>query len=32
LKDETLDRTLWRTRSERGYGPVAWETTWLWWW
>jgi len=31
LKDETLDRTLCRTRCERDYGPVEWETTWLWW-
>jgi hypothetical protein len=23
LKEETLDRTLWRTRFERGYGPVV---------
>jgi hypothetical protein len=23
LKDEALDRTLWRTRFGRGYGPVV---------
>jgi hypothetical protein len=23
LKEEALDRTLWRTRFERGYGPVV---------
>jgi hypothetical protein len=23
LKDETLDRTVWRTRFGRGYGPVV---------
>ena len=27
LKEEALDRTLWRTRFERGYGPVAREIT-----
>jgi hypothetical protein len=29
LKEEALDRTLWRTRFERGYGPVVRPTT-LW--
>ena len=23
LKDETLDHTLWKTRFERGFGPVV---------
>ena len=27
LKDETLDRTMWRTRFGRGYGPVVRQTT-----
>jgi hypothetical protein len=27
LEDEALDRTLWRTRSRRGYGPVVRQTT-----
>jgi hypothetical protein len=27
LKEEALDRTLWRTRFERGYGPVVRPTT-----
>jgi hypothetical protein len=27
LKEEALDRTLWRTRCGRGYGPVARHTT-----
>jgi hypothetical protein len=27
LKKEALDRTLWRTRFGRGYGPVAGQTT-----
>jgi hypothetical protein len=26
LKEETLDRTLWRTRFGRGYGPVVRQT------
>jgi hypothetical protein len=26
LKEEALDRTLWRTRSQRGYGPVVRQT------
>jgi len=26
LTDEALDRTLWRTRSGRGYGPVVRQT------
>jgi hypothetical protein len=27
LKEEALDRTLWRTRFGRGYGPVVGQTT-----
>jgi hypothetical protein len=27
LKEEALDRTLWRTRFGRGYGPVVTQTT-----
>jgi hypothetical protein len=27
LKEEALDRTLWKTRFGRGYGPVVRETT-----
>jgi hypothetical protein len=27
LKDECLNRTLWRTRFGRGYGPVVRQTT-----
>jgi hypothetical protein len=27
LKEEALDRTLWRTRFGRSYGPVARQTT-----
>jgi hypothetical protein len=27
LKEEALDRTVWRTRSGRGYGPVVKQTT-----
>jgi hypothetical protein len=27
LKEEALDRTQWRTRFERGYGPVLRQTT-----
>jgi hypothetical protein len=27
LKEEALDRTLWRTRFGRGYGPVVIQTT-----
>jgi hypothetical protein len=27
FKDEALDRTLWRTRCGRGYGPVVRQTT-----
>jgi hypothetical protein len=27
LKEEALDRTLWRTRFGRGYGPVVRQTT-----
>jgi len=27
LKDEALDRTMWRTRSGGGYGPVVRQAT-----
>jgi hypothetical protein len=27
LKEEVQDRTLWRTRFGRGYGPIARQTT-----
>jgi hypothetical protein len=27
LKEEALDRTMWRTRFGRGYGPVVRQTT-----
>jgi hypothetical protein len=27
LKEEALDRTVWRTRFGKGYGPVARQTT-----
>jgi hypothetical protein len=27
LKEETLDRTQWGTRFERGYGPLVTQTT-----
>jgi hypothetical protein len=27
LREEALDRTLWRTRFGRGYGPVVRQTT-----
>jgi hypothetical protein len=27
LKEEALDRTMWRARFERGFGPVGRETT-----
>jgi hypothetical protein len=27
LKDETLDRTMWRARFGRGFGPVVRQTT-----
>jgi hypothetical protein len=27
LKEETLDRTLWRTRFGKGYGPVVRQAT-----
>jgi hypothetical protein len=27
LKEEGLDQTVWRTRFERGYGPVVRQTT-----
>jgi len=29
LKEETLHRTVWRTRFERCYGPIARQATWL---
>jgi len=28
LKEESLDRTMWRVRFGRGFGPVARQTTW----
>jgi len=27
LKEEALDRTMWRNRSGRGFGPVVWQIT-----
>jgi len=27
LKEEALDRTMWRARFERGFGPVVRQTT-----
>ena len=27
LKEETLDRTMWRNRFARGFGPVVWQIT-----
>ena len=27
LKEEALDRTMWRNRFERGFGPVVWQIT-----
>jgi len=27
VRDEVLDRNLWRTRFGRNYGPVVWQTT-----
>jgi len=27
LKEETLDRTMWRNRFGRGFGPVVWQIT-----
>jgi hypothetical protein len=27
LKEEALDRTLWRTRFGKGYGPIVRQTT-----
>jgi hypothetical protein len=30
LKEEVLDSALWRTRSEKGSGPVLRQTTWWW--
>jgi len=35
LKREALERTLWRNRFRRVYGPVVRQTTWFrwqWWW
>jgi hypothetical protein len=32
LKEEALDRTVWRTRIGRGYGSVVRQTAWWWWW
>jgi len=28
LKEEALDRTVWRTGCRRGCGPVVWQTAW----
>jgi len=27
LKEEALDRTVWRNRFARGFGPVVWQIT-----
>ena len=27
LKEEALDRTMWRNRFARGFGPVVWQIT-----
>jgi len=27
LKEEALDRTMWRNRFGRGFGPVVWQIT-----
>jgi len=27
LKEEALDRTIWRNRFGRGFGPVVWQIT-----
>jgi len=27
LKEEALDRTMWRNRFGRGFGPVVWKIT-----
>jgi len=27
LKEEALDRTVWRNRFGRGFGPVVWQIT-----
>ena len=27
MKEEALDRTMWRNRFGRGFGPVAWQIT-----
>jgi hypothetical protein len=29
LKDEALDRTMWRARFGRGFGPVVRQATWM---
>jgi hypothetical protein len=29
LKEEALDRTMWRAHFGRGYGPVVRQTTWM---
>jgi len=31
LKEEALDRTMWRARFGRGFGPVVRQTTRGWW-
>jgi len=31
LKEEALDRPIWRIRFGRGYGPLVKETMWWWW-
>jgi len=28
FKEEALDRTVWRTRFEGGYGPLVWQAVW----
>jgi len=30
LKEEALDRTMWRNRFGRGFGPVVWDYWWWW--
>jgi hypothetical protein len=32
LKEEALDRTMWRAPFGRGFGPVGGQTTEWWWW
>jgi len=32
VKEEALDRILWRTHFGSGYGPVIRQTSWWWWW